>query len=295
MNVQIALDKRWSPRAFSDQPVTVEDIAYFAEAGCRVASCFNEQPWRLIIARKEDPHYEKLFSALKPGNQEWAHTAPVLGVMICKLNFDHNGKPNAHAEYDCGAFMTAATLALLERNIYVHQMAGFEPEEVVKAFAINPDQFKVKTAFVLGYLGNRNQLPEKLAEKEQQNKERNKVGTYLFGEKWGSSFLDESAHVNHYDSLIEAIEALKNRGYMLDLRVNEKEQLVDGDHHVFEPSVLDIVEYHRFEGMSNPSDNCIIYAVEQNGRALGIMIDAYGSEFSTLVASIIERMNMKCQ
>jgi len=41
--------KRWSPYAFSDQPVPEEDLRSLFEAARWSASSFNEQPWGYIV------------------------------------------------------------------------------------------------------------------------------------------------------------------------------------------------------------------------------------------------------
>src|ERR1700679_1744334 len=41
---------RWSPSDFSSRPVEPEKLRSLFEAARWAASCFNEQPWRFIIA-----------------------------------------------------------------------------------------------------------------------------------------------------------------------------------------------------------------------------------------------------
>jgi nitroreductase len=44
--------RRWSPYAFSDRPVSDEDLRSLFEAARWAASSYNEQPWRYIVATK---------------------------------------------------------------------------------------------------------------------------------------------------------------------------------------------------------------------------------------------------
>src|SRR5689334_3365798 len=61
---------RWSPRAFSERSISVDDLARLLEAARWAPSCSNEQPWRFIVARKEDAaSFAKLLSVLDEGNQ----------------------------------------------------------------------------------------------------------------------------------------------------------------------------------------------------------------------------------
>ena len=45
------------------------------EAARFAPSCFNEQPWRFIIADEEES-LKKIRNVLMPGNQIWANKAP---------------------------------------------------------------------------------------------------------------------------------------------------------------------------------------------------------------------------
>src|SRR5690242_14093811 len=94
---------RWSPRSFSDRPISNEDLNTILEAARWAASSFNEQPWRFIVARKSDgAAYDRLLHLLVPGNQDWARRAPVLIIMAAKRTFSHNGAPNVYGFHDAG-------------------------------------------------------------------------------------------------------------------------------------------------------------------------------------------------
>ena len=49
-----------------------------------------------------------------------------------------------------------------------------------------------------------------------------------------------------------------------------------GNGRFYQPADLMIVKVFRFEGMSNPSDNAVLYVIEANDGATGYSIDAYG-------------------
>ena len=96
--------KRWSPYAFSDRPVSDDDLRSLFEAARWAASAYNEQPWRYIVATKADPEeFERLLSCLVEGNQVWARAAPVLALGCTSLYFALNGKPNAAASTTWGS------------------------------------------------------------------------------------------------------------------------------------------------------------------------------------------------
>lgn len=80
------LQRRWSPRAFSDKPVRPEHVRSLLEAARWAPSSNNEQPWNFLVATKENQvDYERLLSCLRNTNQMWAQLAPVLAMSIAKL------------------------------------------------------------------------------------------------------------------------------------------------------------------------------------------------------------------
>src|ERR1700679_1393344 len=97
------LVNRWSPYAFSDRSVAVDDLRSLFEAARWAPSSSNEQPWRYIVATKENPaEFARLLSCLVDGNQPWAKRAPVLALGCSALNFAKNNQPNRAALHDLG-------------------------------------------------------------------------------------------------------------------------------------------------------------------------------------------------
>lgn len=73
------LATRSSPYAFSDQPVSDDDLRSLFEAVRWAPSSYNEQPWTYVIATKENrQEFEKVPSCLVSGNQGAA--SPVVGT-----------------------------------------------------------------------------------------------------------------------------------------------------------------------------------------------------------------------
>ena len=97
------LRRRWSPRAFSGRMVEANQLCSVLEAARWAPSSYNEQPWRFIVATKENPvEFDRLLSCLVEGNALWAQQAPVLMLSVAKLSFEKNDKANRHAIHDVG-------------------------------------------------------------------------------------------------------------------------------------------------------------------------------------------------
>lgn len=63
------LRRRWSPRTFAERAIKPETLRSLFEAARWAPSSYNEQPWRFIVATKEErTEYERLFNCLVEGN-----------------------------------------------------------------------------------------------------------------------------------------------------------------------------------------------------------------------------------
>src|SRR5262249_49427539 len=127
--VQELIAARWSPYAFSNRPVSRQDLLSLFEAARWAASSYNEQPWTYIVATEDDAEgFATLLSCLVEGNQTWAKAAPVLALGCTSLTFTRNGKPNAAAEHDLGLASGSFALEAAARGLCVHQMIGILPD-----------------------------------------------------------------------------------------------------------------------------------------------------------------------
>ena len=184
-NVIEPIAKRWSPRAFADKPIDSKILNTLFEAARWTASAFNEQPWRFIVATKENSeHYQKVLSCANEWNQKWSKLAPVLAITIAKTNYSHNAQPNKHAHYDLGAAVTALSLEATAHDIYVHQMAGILPDKAKEIFSI-PDGYEVASMLAIGYLGDIENLPEEFHKGETRERTRKPLTELVFSGTFG--------------------------------------------------------------------------------------------------------------
>lgn len=95
---------------------------------------------------------------------------------------------------------------------------------------------------------------------------------------------------NQYTTLSEAVERLKERGFSHNLSVNSEGELIEAGKEHFNPSEVTLVEFHRFEGTSDPADMSIVYALETNSGLKGTVVDTYGAEGSETVSKFMDRV-----
>lgn len=181
------LQNRWSPRAFADRPVEPDKLKRVLEAARWAASSFNEQPWSFIVATKDQPdEYAKLLACLIEWNQTWAKTAPVLIVTVAKLTFTRNGNKNGMAKHDIGLAVGNLTAQATAEGLYLHQMAGIEPEKVRTTYGV-PEGYDPLTAIALGYLGDPAVLPADMQAMESSPMVRKPLNQFVFTGKWGEA------------------------------------------------------------------------------------------------------------
>ena|SRR5581483_1512333 len=168
---------RWSPRAFKNQPVEAVKFRSLFEAARWSASCFNEQPWRFVVATKEDPaEFERVLSVLVPKNQDWAKTAWALGITAGKKTFSHNGAPDRFGLHDAGAALANLMLQAISVGLHVHAMGGFDAAKAREEFGI-PEDFEVGAAFAIGYVDGSPEPPP--------GRSRKPLSEIAFGTTWG--------------------------------------------------------------------------------------------------------------
>ena len=84
---------------------------------------------------------------------------------------------------------------------------------------------------------------------------------------------DTSTYMSEMDKLLRKLE---REGYTDQYKV-EKNKLYDlSNEKKYKPKDVKAVNFYRFEGMSNPDDTSILYAIETCDGRKGTLINAYG-------------------
>ena len=95
---------------------------------------------------------------------------------------------------------------------------------------------------------------------------------------------------NRYESLAQATENLIKSGYTNNFRVNENGKLVGNNKEELPASQVKLNEFHRFEGISNPADSSILYAVETDSGMKGLVVDSYGADGSEITSAFMNKV-----
>jgi len=186
--IQELLARRWSPYVFADRPVAKADLQSLFEAARWAASSYNEQPWRYIVATREEPEqFQRLLGCLVEGNQAWAKSAPVLALGVVSLKFARNGQDNRAAIHDLGLASGNLVVEATVRGLVVHQMIGIYPEKARETYGI-PEGCEAWTALAIGYQGDPASLPEGLRDRDLAPRTRKPLREIVFSGKWGKAW-----------------------------------------------------------------------------------------------------------
>jgi nitroreductase len=178
------LEKRYSPRAFSEKSIAPTDLELLFEAARWSPSARNEQPWRFIYASKENSEsYQQMLHILNDWNQQWAQSAPVLIAAVAKKNYNYKKTTNEHAWYDLGQSVAHLTFQASALGLYVHQMGGFSKEKASQWLGI-PEGYEPVTMIALGYKGELERIPESYRADETKTRERLKPECIQFENQW---------------------------------------------------------------------------------------------------------------
>lgn len=96
--------------------------------------------------------------------------------------------------------------------------------------------------------------------------------------------------MKNYESLIDALDDLKNRGYEADFGT-EQVCLYCGDLDLrLNPESFNIDEVYRFEGDSNPDDSSVVYAISSSTGVKGTLVDVYGAYAGNQSSEMLKKL-----
>jgi hypothetical protein len=97
-----------------------------------------------------------------------------------------------------------------------------------------------------------------------------------------------------YDTVSEAVNDLKKRGYTADLSMEaERDCLIcHGSAIELSPEDFVIDEVYRFEGMTDPGDEMIVYAISSTNKEVkGVVVNAFGIYSSYRASKLVEQLS----
>lgn len=93
-------------------------------------------------------------------------------------------------------------------------------------------------------------------------------------------------------SLSTCLNKMVADGYVEDFRISDRglESLKSGKS--YRPEEIQVVNFFRFEGMSDPDDNAILYVIKTNDATKGTLIDGYGVYMDTKLSAFMKEVEI---
>lgn len=98
---------------------------------------------------------------------------------------------------------------------------------------------------------------------------------------------------NSYVSLSVAIQDLQKNGWTEDFNLVAEGLESKSLKKKWKAGDLDVVKFYRFEGMTNPGDNTILYLIKTNDGAKGLLVDAYGAYQDEISPEMIKKLSIR--
>jgi nitroreductase len=164
--------ERWSPRAYTGEVISEEEVMKMLEAARWAPSSNNAQPWRFVIVLRQDPEWDALFETLNPVNQVWAHKASALVAIASYQLAAKAGSPDLVAN-GMHAFDTGSAWAYMAMQAHLngwslHGIGGFNKEAGAQVLKM-PADHSLQMLAAVGKRGDAAQLPDALKEREAPN------------------------------------------------------------------------------------------------------------------------------
>ena len=95
-----------------------------------------------------------------------------------------------------------------------------------------------------------------------------------------------------YATLSEAIEALKSQGYTEDFNLLEDCLQCKANSSKYFSQHFNVDKFFRFEGMTDPEDSSILYAITTDDGSKGLLVDAYGAYAQSISAELLQKLRV---
>ena len=97
----------------------------------------------------------------------------------------------------------------------------------------------------------------------------------------------QTGNIPWMKGLASCVNKMKEDGYTEDFQVSKKGLTTFNESKIFKPEEVKIVNFYRFEGVSDPGDNTILYVMETSDGTKGTLVDGYGAYASDDVSKFI--------
>lgn len=92
------------------------------------------------------------------------------------------------------------------------------------------------------------------------------------------------------NTMTEVVNKVVKMGYVDNFKVTPRGLYSLAKSRYYRPEQVKIINFYRFEGQSDPSDNSILYVIETADGLKGTLTDAYGAYADASVNTFIKEV-----
>jgi hypothetical protein len=96
-----------------------------------------------------------------------------------------------------------------------------------------------------------------------------------------------------YDTVAEAVNGLKQRGFTIDFNLEQDKISCEKTPVSLRPSEFEITEVYRFEGNSDPADEAVVYAIESKHGQKGVLVNGFGISADTIGEDMVKKLSVR--
>ncbi|MBU6343328.1 MAG: phosphoribosylpyrophosphate synthetase [Bacteroidetes bacterium] len=98
--------------------------------------------------------------------------------------------------------------------------------------------------------------------------------------------------MENFETLSTALDALRNMGYTEDFNLSHACLECRSGSIQVHPEDFQVDHYYRFEGMTDPSDESVLYAISSEKHGLkGTLVNGYGISSDPLTDAMMARLH----
>lgn len=95
------------------------------------------------------------------------------------------------------------------------------------------------------------------------------------------------------DTLSQTMNNLRDKGYNQDFNLLDDHLQNKNEDKTYSVENFEVDDYFRFEGMSNPADNSILFAITTSDGTKGLLVDGYGITSGQVSKHMLNKLKLK--
>ncbi|WP_242434693.1 phosphoribosylpyrophosphate synthetase [Hymenobacter amundsenii] len=100
--------------------------------------------------------------------------------------------------------------------------------------------------------------------------------------------------MNTMTTVSEVLNALKKEGYTVDFNLQDNCLICHGNALQLSPDEFQVDRHYRFEGMSDPGDEAVVYAISSARHGVkGTLVNGYGISSEAMGADMVKALQPK--